>query len=144
MIHVHTFTNRKIYLQVCERVCIYSMISEECGCYHPYYLDHPAWEGKYGPCNLTAHSKLNKTVNVFQTFCFIKVCTLDYFNLFQNYLLKIPSVLAKDADCAHVILQEIEEERRKCSCYVDCDEQNYLPTISGSTFPAAIFSVSSR
>ena len=57
--------------------------------------------------------------------------------------LNIPSLLATDADCANLILKDLDEERRKCSCYVDCYEQDYLPTISGSTFPAVKFSVSS-
>ena len=51
--HWHTIYS----LQLCQRACIYSMITEECNCYHPYYLDHPDWEGSYLPCNLTADGK---------------------------------------------------------------------------------------
>ena len=47
----------RIFLQLCQRVCIYSMITVDCKCYHPYYLDHPDWEGSFLPCNLTADSK---------------------------------------------------------------------------------------
>ena len=68
---------------------------------------------------------------------------IEYLHLLKNNFSNTPSLLATDADCANVILKDLDEERRKCSCYVDCYEQDYLPTISGSTFPAVKFSVSS-
>ena len=55
------------FLQLCQRVCIYSMITVDCKCYHPYYLDHPDWEGSFLPCNLTADSKSKIIPNNIET-----------------------------------------------------------------------------
>ena len=62
---------------------------------------------------------------------------------FFHIIINILFNLATQADCTNVILKDLDEERRECSCNVDCNEQDYLPTITGSTFPAAKFAVSS-
>ena len=46
-------------LQLCQRTCIHSMITTDCGCFHPFYMDHPDWEGDYAPCNLTDSREFN-------------------------------------------------------------------------------------
>ena len=49
--------------------------------------------------------------------------------------------LAEQALCVDNIMKDLDDERRKCSCNVDCEENTYLPTISGSTFPSVKYAV---
>jgi len=50
-------------LKLCQRTCIHSMITQDCGCFHPFYMDHPDWEGDYAPCNLTDSHQNNTCYN---------------------------------------------------------------------------------
>ena len=54
----------------------------------------------------------------------------------------ISIVLATDALCVNTIMKDMDDERRKCTCNVQCDEEGYKYTISGSTFPALRYAVS--
>ena len=43
--------------------------------------------------------------------------------------------------CYDTILTDLENGRRNCSCSVDCDEEDYIPMIAGSTYPELKYKV---
>ena len=49
--------------------------------------------------------------------------------------------LDANSTCANAILADLDDERRECNCQVECNEDDYMPTISSTTFPEYKFKV---
>ena len=49
-------------LMQCQRVCTHSSVVQDCGCFHPLFLDQDAAELR--PCNLTSGCKCNACLHI--------------------------------------------------------------------------------
>ena len=75
-----------LYFQECKRACFFQNVIENCGCFHPLFLDFDENKKGYQPCNLTQYCKIwnNEILNK----SFIKCDLLNMIQMkhYRNYL----------------------------------------------------------
>ena len=129
-----------LHFQECKRACFFQNVIENCGCFHPLFLDFDENKKGYQPCNQTQYCKIwnNEILNTLFIKIFLEMWSFEYDS--NETLSQL--FIATDDNCTAQVVYRLDSGNPKCECGVGCLDRHYVKQLSIATWPSNQYLVS--